>query len=30
MRKKIKKFVFDELADNFQVVSVQEQAFYIT
>ena len=29
MRKKIKKFVFDELADNFEVVSEQEQAMYI-
>ena len=29
MRKKIKKMTFDELADNFEVVSEQEQAFYV-
>ena len=28
MRPKIQKFVFDELADNFEVVSEQEQAMY--
>ena len=29
MRPKIKKMTFDKLADNFEVVSVQEQALYI-